>query len=92
LLGDGTLALQEQIAAAGVSGFATGGTTGPVVFGTTDGFIDLDVTDDGEYLYQLQGLSGAISAYEINADNSLSLVQVASGLRFVFSQHIARRC
>ena len=79
LLSDGTLALQEQIAAAGVSGFATGGTTGPVVFGTTDGFIDLDVTDDGEYLYQLQGLSGAISAYEINADNSLSLVQVASG-------------
>ncbi len=79
LLADGTVNLLEQIAAAGVSGFANGGTTGPEVFGTTDGFIDLDVTDDGQYLYQLQGLSGAISAYAINADNSLTLVQVAAG-------------
>ena len=79
LLDDGTLNLQEQVAAAGVSGFANGGTTGPEVFGTTDGFIDLDVTDDGKYLYQLQGLSGAISAYAINDDNSLTLVQEASG-------------
>ena len=79
LLGDGTLNLIEQIAAAGVSGFANGGTTGPEVFGTTDGFIDLDVTDDGKYLYQLEGLNGAISAYEINADNSLTLVQQALG-------------
>lgn len=79
LLADGSVNLIEQVAAAGVSGFANGGTTGPEVFGTTDGFIDLDVTDDGKYLYQLQGLSGAISAYAINADNSLSFVQEASG-------------
>lgn len=79
LLSDGTLELQTQIAAAGVSGFANGGTTGPEVFGTTDGFIDLDVTADGKYLYQLQGLSGAISAYVINDDNSLTLVQEATG-------------
>ena len=79
LLGDGTINLIEQIAASGVSGFANGGTTGPEVFGTTDGFIDLDVTEDGKYLYQLQGLSGAISAYVINADNSLTLVQEATG-------------
>ena len=79
LLEDGSLNLQEQIAASGVSGFANGGTTGPEVFGTTDGFIDLDVTEDGNYLYQLQGLSGAISAYAINADNSLTLVQEATG-------------
>ena len=79
LLADGTLNLEELVAAAGVSGFANGGTTGPEVFGTTDGFIDLDVTDDGNYLYQLQGLSGAISAYAINVDNSLTLVQEATG-------------
>ena len=76
---DGTPVLLEQTAAAGVSGFATGGTTGPEVFGTTDGFIDLDVTDDGEYLYQLAGLSGAINAYAINDDSSLSLVQNLTG-------------
>ena len=79
LLGDGTVNLLEQIAASGVSGFANGATTGPEVFGTTDGFIDLDVTADGSYLYQLEGLNGAISAYEINADNSLTLVQQATG-------------
>jgi 6-phosphogluconolactonase (cycloisomerase 2 family) len=79
LLSDGTVRLQEQVAAAGVSGFANGGTTGPEVFGTTDGFIDLDVTDDGKYLYQLEGLSGAIGAYAINDDNSLSFVQQAVG-------------
>ncbi len=79
LQSNGTVSLQEQIAASGVSGFANGGTTGPEVFGTTDGFIDLDVTDDGKYLYQLEGLNGAISAYAINDDNSLSLVQQATG-------------
>ena len=79
LLSDGTVDLQQQIAASGVSGFANGGTTGPEVFGTTDGFIDLDVTEDGKYLYQLQGLSGAISAYAINANGSLTLVQEATG-------------
>ena len=76
---DGTPDLLEMIAAQGVSGFANGGTTGPEVFGTTDGFIDLDVTGDGKYLYQLEGLSGEISAYKIEADNSLTLVQDLSG-------------
>ena len=79
LLSDGSVNVLEQIAASGTSGFANGGTTGPEVFGTTDGFIDLDITDDGKYLYQLQGLSGAISAYEINANTTLSLVQEAEG-------------
>ena len=76
---DGTPTLLEGIAAAGVSGFATGGTTGPEVFGTTDGFIDLDVTSDGKYLYQLEGLSGEISAFAVEEDSSLTLVQDVSG-------------
>ena len=61
-------------AASGTSGFANGGTTGPEVFGTTDGFIDLDVTDDGRFLYQLEGLSGAISAYAVGRNGSLRRV------------------
>lgn len=76
---DGTPNRLEQIAASGISGFANGGTTGPEVFGTTDGFIDLDVTSDGEYLYQLEGLSGEISAYKVEDDSSLTLVQDVSG-------------
>jgi len=39
----------------------------------------LDVTPDGKYLYQLEGLNGAISAYSINSDNSLSFVQEITG-------------
>ncbi len=76
---NGVPSLIEQAAATGVSGFSTGGTTGPEVFGITDGFIDLDVTDDGQYLYQLAGLSGSISAYAIEDDASLSPIQNLTG-------------
>ena len=41
LSANGSLTLLEEVAAAGVSGFSTGGTTGPEVFGTTDGYICL---------------------------------------------------
>jgi len=78
LTADGELELLEATAAQGVSGFSTGGTTGPVVFGTTDGFIDLDVSADGQYLYQLEGLNGAVSVYEIE-DGSLTLIQELTG-------------
>lgn len=93
LADDGTPVLFEQIAAAGVSGFANGGTTGPEVFGTTDGFIDLDITDSGKYLYQLEGLNGAISAYQINDDQTLTLVQQATGfLPEIDTQGIVTYC
>ncbi len=76
---NGIPAIFEQIAAAGVSGFSQGSTTGPEVFGVTDGFIDLDVTANGLYLYQLEGLNGAISAYRINGDRTLTFVQEVGG-------------
>ena len=49
-----------------------------VAFATTDGFIDLDITDDGKYLYQLFGLSGAIGVYAVDGGN-LTSVQTVSG-------------
>lgn len=76
---DGTLEVIETIAAQGVSGFDTGATDGPGVFGTTDGFIDLDVSPDGEYLYQLEGLSGAISVYELDGVGGLTQIQDLTG-------------
>ncbi len=77
---DGSLSLIETIAAQGTSGFENGGTTGPEVFGTTDGFIDLDVSDDGQFLYQLEGLSGEIGVYSVDADSAaLTLLQNVSG-------------
>ncbi len=77
---DGSLSLIETIAAQGTSGFENGGTTGPDVFGTTDGFIDLDVSDDGQFLYQLEGLSGEIGVYSVDANSAaLTLLQNVSG-------------
>jgi len=83
---NGTVRLLRETAAAGVSGFSTGGTTGPEVFGTTDGFIDLDVSDDGRHLYQLEGLSGEISVYRVRGGGRLQLVQEIGGLPEVDTQ------
>ena len=83
---DGSLELLEEVAGSGVSGFSTGGTTGPEVFGTTDGFIDLDVSDDGRNLYQLEGLSGQISVFRVGNDGSLELIQEVDGLPEIDTQ------
>lgn len=75
---DGSLTLIDTIAAAGTSGFAEEGVAidGPTTFGTTDGFIDLDVSPDGSQLYQLAGLSGEIYVFDIQPDGSLVQSQI----------------
>ena len=79
IAGDGTLEIIETIAAQGVSGFDQPGQTGPEVFGETDGFIDLDVSPDGEYLYQLEGLSGNIGVYALDGLGGLTEIQELTG-------------
>ena len=79
LLDDGTLEVIETIAAQGVSGFSQPGQTGPEVFGATDGFIDLDVSPDGDYLYQLEGLSGNIGVYALDGEGGLEQIQELEG-------------
>ncbi len=49
-----------------------------VAFATTDGWIDLDISDDGAYLYQLFGLAGEVGVYAVDGGN-LTLVQTVSG-------------
>ena len=74
---NGNVTLLNQTAAQGVG--ATGNTTdGASAFATTEGWIDLWISDDGNHLYQLQGLTGAISVYEIDGA-TLNLVEVQSG-------------
>jgi len=70
---DGVVELSEQVAAAGTGG------TDEDPFGTTDGWIDLWASDDGEYVYQLFGLSGEIGVFETGEGGSLTLIQTASG-------------
>ncbi len=88
---DGTVDLIDTVAAAGTSGFAEAGVAidGPTTFGTTDGFIDLDVSPDGNQLYQLAGLSGEIYVFDVEADGSLTQTQViADGLPEIDTQGI----
>ena len=79
LLDDGSLEVINSIAAQGVSGFSQPGQTGPEVFGATDGFIDLDVSPDGNYLYQLEGLSGNIGVYALDGLGGLEQIQELEG-------------
>jgi len=71
----GNIELVDEVAAFGTQ------PTSPdpaVAFDTTDGFIDLDITDDGAFLYQLYGLSGVVGVYAVDGGN-LTLVQEVSG-------------
>ena len=73
----GNIELVNEVSASGVG---PGGnvTDGGAAFAVTDGWIDLDITDDGNYLYQLFGLSGAVGVYAVDNGN-LTLVEVVSG-------------
>ena len=73
----GNIELVNEVSA---SGTGAGGnvTDGAAAFAVTDGWIDLDITDDGDFLYQLFGLSGAVGVYAVDNGN-LELVEVVSG-------------
>ena len=73
----GNIELVNEVSASGV-GAGGNVTDGGAAFAVTDGWIDLDITDDGNYLYQLFGLSGAVGVYAVDNGN-LTLVEVVSG-------------
>ncbi|MDY8137401.1 beta-propeller fold lactonase family protein [Aquimarina sp. 2201CG5-10] len=64
---NGTVTLLDQTAAQGTG---TGGAdNGPDAFASTDGWIDMWISDDGQFLYQLYGLDGTIGIYRVNGQN-----------------------
>jgi uncharacterized repeat protein (TIGR01451 family) len=73
---DGDIELLNQVAAQGIG--ATGNTTDPgAAFGTTQGWIDLWISDDNKYLYQLYGLNGGgIGVFEINGQELTQIQEV----------------
>jgi len=74
---DGEVSLMNQIAAQGTG--ATGNTTDPAAaFSTTEGWIDMWISDDGQHLYQLHGFRGTIGVYEIDGEN-LNLIENETG-------------
>lgn len=70
---NGMISLIDGLAASGVP-VQAGPAAGP------DGFIDIAMSSDGNDVYQLVGLKGAIRAFEVGADGSLSFLQETSGL------------
>jgi 6-phosphogluconolactonase (cycloisomerase 2 family) len=61
---NGVVALIDQNAATGTG---TGPTTNPAEgFANTEGWIDMWISDDGQFLYQLYGLDGTIGIFRIN--------------------------
>ena len=72
---DGTISLINGRAAVG----------SPAVVGATplasaDGLIDIAISSDGRYVYQLLGLRGSINVYSVGANAALSPLQRASGI------------
>ena len=63
---NGAVSLINQTAASGTGvGDAQTGAEG---FAVTEGWIDMWISDDGQFLYQLYGLDGTIGIYRIVGD------------------------
>lgn len=77
----GQISLVSEVAAAGTPPSPSN------PFGTSDGWIDMWISEDGRYLYQLFGLAGAVGVYEVNGA-ALTHVQTVSNLPVVNTQGI----
>lgn len=73
---DGTIALIDGRAAEGSP--ADPNAVDPLA--NADGFIDIAVSGDSRYIYQLFGLQGSIAVYEVGDNGALTLVQQSMGL------------
>ncbi len=71
----GNVELVQELAAIGNQPTSADPAT---AFATTDGWVDLDISDDGNFIYQLFGLSGQVGVYSVDA-GALTLVEVVSG-------------
>ena len=80
-----TIELVEELAAIGTQPTSPDPAT---AFATTDGFIDLDMTDDGAFLYQLYGLSGVVGVYAVDGGNLTLIEEVSGNLPEVYTQGI----
>ena len=72
---NGDIAVQSIVAAAGNP---PGSTVPAEAFANTDGWIDLDVSDDGAFVYQLYGLAGTVGVFRTDGPN-LELVEEVTG-------------
>ncbi len=71
---EGRVAVREQVSVRGI------GPEEGNPFGTTDGWIDLDTSRDGRYVYQLYGLSGTIGVFAVGQNGTLSVVETVTDI------------
>ncbi len=71
-LENGTIQLLDRVAAAGNP------PSDDNPFETTDGWVDLWISDDGNTIYQLFGLTGAIGVFQVDGPD-LTLIQLVEG-------------
>lgn len=84
----GKISLIEQVEAAGTP---PDNTTPEDAFATTDGWIDLWISDNGRYLYQLFGLSGTIGVFKVDQEgpgHGLTEIQRVTDLPQINTQGI----
>jgi 6-phosphogluconolactonase (cycloisomerase 2 family) len=72
---DGTIALLDGRAAVGMPAVV-----GPTPLATADGLVDITVSSDGQFVYQLLGLRGAVTVYRVGANGALTMTQRTTGL------------
>ena len=76
---NGEISLLNQTAAQGTG--ATGNTTDPAsAFSTTEGWIDMWISDDGAHLYQLYGLDGTIGIFGVNGTSLTPIGEESNNL------------
>jgi 6-phosphogluconolactonase (cycloisomerase 2 family) len=72
---DGTIVLLNRRAAIGMPAVV-----GPTPLATADGFVDITVSGDGQFVYQLLGLRGAVTVYRVGPNGALTMTQRTTGL------------
>ena len=82
---DGSIQLENGVAAQGNPAVDP---DPAIAFGETDGWIDLDVSDDGQFLYQLYGLAGTVGVFRIEADGLVLVEEVVGDIPLQDTQGI----
>lgn len=78
----------DLVDAAAASGTGASSSDPPTAFSETDGWIDLAISDDGVFLYQLYGLDGTIGIFRLRGAQLESVGEVSGDLPEVNTQGI----
>ena len=73
---NGEITVTQEVTA---EGSGTKATDPSIAFGETEGWIDIATSENGEFVYQLFGLTGGIGIFQTNADGTLNRIGTKEG-------------